>query len=135
LCAATAAARNSKLDTHSCSREHVDERVDAEQIDFPANKIANAWLGDPKEIRCRALRQFARLDETPDSNHQLRAKPQALGLLRSESQVAEHVPARLLNLHYRVSFLPRRLWSSSLNRDLAKSKLYLAVFLLFFSKA
>ena len=134
LCAATTAgSSNSKLDAHACSREHVDEHVDAEQIDLATNKIAYPWLGDSKEIRCRALRQFARLNKAPDFHHQLRAKPQALSLPRSKAQVSEHVPGRLLNFH--VSFLARRLCSRSLNRDLASSKSYLAVFLLFLSNA
>lgn len=131
--ATTAGASNSKLNAHSRSCEHIDERIDAEQVDLAANKIAYPWLGDSEKIRCRALRQFACLDETPDFHHQLRAKPQALSFFRSETQVSEHVPGRPLNLH--VSFPARRLCSSSLNRDLASSKSYLAVFLLFFSKA
>jgi hypothetical protein len=107
LCAATTAgSSNSKLDAHACSREHVDEHVDAEQIDLATNKIAYPWLGDSKEIRCRALRQFARLNKPPDFHHQLRAKPQALSLLRSKAQVSEHVPGRLLNFHVSLTGAP-----------------------------
>jgi hypothetical protein len=104
LCAATTpGSSNSKLDAHACSREHVDERVDAEQIDLATNKIAYPWLGSSKQMRCRALRQFARLDKAPDFHHQLRAKPQALSLFRFETQVSEHVPGRSLNFHVSLS--------------------------------
>jgi hypothetical protein len=97
--ATTFDAGDSKLNAHSASGQHVDKRVDAEQVDLAANEIANSRLGNSKEVRSRTLRQFARSDKTPDFHHQLRAKPQALSLLRSEANVSEDIPRRPLNLH------------------------------------
>src|SRR5260370_15657676 len=127
--------RDSKLNAHSSGREHGDQRVDTEQIDLAANEIANPRLGNSKELCRRTLGQFARPDKTRDFHHQLSATPQALSLLRSEANIPEHIPRRLLNLHSHISRLRYRFWSSSLSRDLARSKSLLAVFLLFFSKA
>jgi hypothetical protein len=118
--ATTIDASDTKLDTHSRAREHVDQRVDAEKVDLAANKIADPWLSDSKEGCCRTLREFACLNQRPCFHHQLGAKPQALGLPGSEAKVTEDVPAGLLNLHRHVSFLRRRFWSNSLNRDLAR---------------
>ncbi len=67
-------------------------RIDAEQVDLAAHKVTDPWLIDSEEFCCRALRQFARLDQVPKLNHQLRAELQALGLLRAKAEVSEHVP-------------------------------------------
>jgi hypothetical protein len=104
LCAApTVDARDSKLNAHSCAREHIDERVEAEQVDLAANEIANPRLGNSKEVCRRTLGQFARPDKARDFHHQLRAKPQALSFFRSEANISEHIPRRLLNLHSQIS--------------------------------
>jgi hypothetical protein len=126
---------DSKLYAHSCSRQHVHQRVDAEEVDLATNEVADPRLRHAKEARRRTLSKFARLDEAPNFHHQLRAKPQALSFFRSEAKVSEHIPGRLLNLHRHVCFLSRRRWNNSLNRDLANAKSYLAIFLVFFSKA
>lgn len=90
---------DAKLNTHSCSREHVDERVDAEQVYLATNKIADPRLRYPKEACRRALSKLACLDETANFHHQLRAQPQAFRLLRSETEISEHIPGRTLNFH------------------------------------
>ena len=85
-----AGRQEAKLDSDPRAGQHVDETLDAEQIDFPANKIADPGLGYSKELRGGVLRQLARLDYLPEFRHQLSAQPQALGLLRSEPEVSEH---------------------------------------------
>src|ERR1700685_3419092 len=106
--ATTVRASDSKLDAHSRPREHVDERVDTEQVDLAAHKIADAWLRNAQQACRRTLRQFVSLNETPDFNHQFRTKPQALGLLRAEAKIPKDVSGGLLNLHRHVCFLRRR---------------------------
>jgi hypothetical protein len=101
--ATTVDARDSKLNAHSSAREHVDQRVYAEQVDLATNEIAYPRLGNSKEVCRRTLRQFARPDKTPYFHHQLSAKPQALSLLRSEANISEHIPRRLLKLHRHIS--------------------------------
>jgi hypothetical protein len=106
--ATTINGSDSKLDAHSCTRKHVDQRVDAEQVYLAANKIADPRLRNSQEACRRTLREFTRLNQTPDLHHQLGAKPQALSLLRTEAKIPEDVTAGLLNLHRHVSFLRRR---------------------------
>jgi hypothetical protein len=86
-----AGGRESKLDPDTRAGQHVDEGLDAEQVYFAANKIADPGLGYPKEFRGGVLRQLACPDEPLEFHHQLSAQAQALSLLRSESEVSEHV--------------------------------------------
>jgi len=83
--------RQAKLDLYSCARQHVNQSLDAEQVDFSANQIAYPGLGYSKELRGGVLRQLARLDQSPEFHHQLSAQPQALGLFRSEPDISEHI--------------------------------------------
>jgi hypothetical protein len=104
----TVDAEDSKLNAYSSVGEHIDQRIDAEQVDLATNEIADPGLRNSKEVCGRTLRQFARLDKTPDFHHQLRAKAQTLSFLRSETNIPEHIPGRLLYLHSHISLLCRR---------------------------
>jgi hypothetical protein len=59
------------LDPHTGSRQHVDESLHTEQVDFPANKIADPRQGYSKELCGRTLSQPACPDHALDLNRQL----------------------------------------------------------------
>jgi hypothetical protein len=80
-----------KLDADAGAGQHVDEGLDAEQLDLSADKVADAGLGYSEELRGGVLRQLACLDQALQFRHQLSAQPKAFGLLRSEPKVFEHV--------------------------------------------
>jgi len=48
------------LDARSC--EHVDQGIDAEELDFPANEVTHAWLRDTKQGGRLALPQAVSLN-------------------------------------------------------------------------
>jgi hypothetical protein len=70
-----AGRQEAKLDPDTRAGQHVDESLDAEQVDFPTNKIADPGLGYSKELRGGVLRQLACLDCPPEFRHQLSAQP------------------------------------------------------------
>ena len=53
--------RRAKLEPNSRAGQHIDESFDAEQVDFPANEIADSGLGYSKGFRRGVLRQLAPL--------------------------------------------------------------------------
>ena len=50
-------AAETKLNTNSRQREHVDERIDAEQVNLTANQITDSRLRDSEALRHLLLRQ------------------------------------------------------------------------------
>jgi hypothetical protein len=99
LSATPAGASESHLDAHSCSCEHADQRVDTEQVDLPADKIANPWLSDVEKLGCCALGQFPLPDNSSQLHHQFRSEPQTLGLLGAKAQIPEYISTGLLNFY------------------------------------
>jgi hypothetical protein len=49
--------RQNESDPEPSLAEHVDERVDAEQIDAPADQVAHPGLGDLEQLRGLGLRE------------------------------------------------------------------------------
>src|SRR5436309_9877000 len=49
--------RSAHVDSHTHTRpgKHVDECVDAEQLDLPAHEITNPWLRDPDQLAAISL--------------------------------------------------------------------------------
>jgi hypothetical protein len=57
---------NPRLDSDAGAGQHVDKSLDAEEIDFPAKKIADPGLSYSEKLRGGILRQLARPDQAPD---------------------------------------------------------------------
>jgi hypothetical protein len=79
------------------SREHVDEAVDAEELDLAAHEIANPRLRYTKEPSGLGLRESAIVNELPNTRHQSGTDPQMSGLVRVEAEISEYIPTRPLN--------------------------------------
>jgi hypothetical protein len=84
----------SQLNPDSRSGEHTDERIDAEQIDFAASKIADTRLGYTEQFRRSALGQLARFHQAPQFEHEVGAKAQTFRLLWAKAEIAEYITAR-----------------------------------------
>ena len=74
-----------KADTRT--PQHLDERIDAEQLDSAANEITHSRLRHPEEPSGTCLGQSAFSDELLDRHHEARAHQEVarlgLGVLRA----------------------------------------------------
>ena len=74
--------------------EHVDEGVDAEEVDLSFVEIADAGLSDAEELGGFRLFQTLRFNGLAEVDHQVRADLQVFGFFRGETQILENVSAR-----------------------------------------
>src|SRR5262249_44818679 len=93
------AAMNREPDSYPGAGQHIDQRVDAEEIDLPAYEIADPRLRHPQHLRRRCLRELPARDQAADLNHKVCPEPQAFSLLRREAKILEHVAARAAHPH------------------------------------
>ena len=77
----------------SSASEHVNQGVDAEEIDPTANQVTDPGLSHSKQPGRRSLTKTAVLDETPHGDHERRANPQVLGLIFAEAEIPEYIAA------------------------------------------
>src|SRR5439155_25077360 len=100
--------RSTHVHSHAYARtrQHVDEGVDAEQLDLAAHEVANPRLRHAEQLCCRGLRELPSLDQPLDLDHQVRPDPEARTLLRPKAEVAEHVPGRPLHSYPSHECLP-----------------------------
>src|SRR5262249_51268835 len=71
--------------------EHLDESVDAEEMDLPAHQVADPRLADSEEPGGLCLGESARLDELREADHQLRSHPQVISTLRRVPKVTKYI--------------------------------------------
>src|SRR5882724_5775204 len=100
--------RSTHVHSHAYARtrQHVDEGVDAEQLDLAAHEVANPRLRHAEQLCCRGLRELPSLDQPLDLDHQVRPDLEARSLLRPKAEVAEHVPGRPLHSYPSHECLP-----------------------------
>src|SRR5713226_7480500 len=77
--------------TDAHMREHVDQCVDAEQVDFAAYHIADARLRDAEQCGGSSLREPPCLEHLANLDHERRPQPQMLRLLPVKPEIAEHI--------------------------------------------
>src|SRR5438093_9257714 len=89
-------ARGPCLDLHPTpgAREHLNQCINAETVDFAGHQVAHAWLAYVEELGGRMLGQFARAHKVDEFDHQVCANPKVLSLVGGEPNVEEHVSAR-----------------------------------------
>src|SRR5262245_46812933 len=119
--------------------EHVDQSVDAEELDLSANQIAYARLCNAEELSSVGLSEGFFLDDGAQVTHQDGPDSEVLGLLLGEAQVLEHVPRGGSDLLGHGFFSPagrlRRSANSTAKRARAVSIARCDVFCVFFSNA
>src|SRR5690349_14901373 len=84
---------------HTASRpgQHVDEAVDAEELNLAAHEIANPRLRHSEQLRCFRLREPALVHQFSNSRHQTGSDPQVSSLVGVEAEISKHVTARSLH--------------------------------------
>ena len=99
---------DNQFDVDSSATEHVDKGVNAEEVDLPFVKVADARLSDTEKFRGLRLFHPLRLDRFAEVNHQGRTDLQVFGLLGGETEITENVSARTCDLlfHKAPSFIP-----------------------------
>jgi len=80
---------NPKINLKPSRRKHVDQRVNAEQVDLPPHEVGDPGLRDTELLCRRALRQACPDDVGGQLLHERRADLQVLGLA---TRVFESVP-------------------------------------------
>lgn len=83
---------------NSSAREHVDERVDAEEIDFSPYQIAYVRLADLEQFRGLCLRESPFVEHPPHRRHESRPNAKVLGLILIKRKIGEHISTRLPQL-------------------------------------
>ncbi len=88
--------------------EHVDKGVNAEEVDLPFVKVADARLSDTEKFCGLCLFHSLRFNLFAEVNHQGRSDLQVFGFLRGETKIPKSVSARTCNLLFREtpSFIP-----------------------------
>lgn len=86
------------IDVDSGTSQHADQGIDAEEIDSPADEVADPRLRDTEQLGRFRLGEAAILDELAYGDHESRTDPQVLGFILVEAQVPEYVSARWSNL-------------------------------------
>jgi len=74
----------------SNASEHIDKGVDAEEVDLPLVKVADARLGDTEQFCGLGLFQALRFDRFAEVNHQGRTDLQVFGFLGGETKIPEN---------------------------------------------
>jgi hypothetical protein len=59
----------SDFDPHTGARQHIDQRIDAEEIDLPSHQVTHARLTHLKQRRRRRLGRFPILQYLPKRRH------------------------------------------------------------------
>src|SRR6516164_1833452 len=91
---------------HSEPAEHVDQRLDAEEMQPPPQEVADARLAHLQQLRELRLLQASRGHDLLNLDQEVRADDEVLGLLLGEAEIAKHVPAR--RRHFQFTFWPHR---------------------------
>src|SRR6185312_3268409 len=63
----------------TCAGQHLDERIDAEPLDFAAREVRDPRLRDVEKLRRFRLRETSGFDETLDLEHEISADTEMLG--------------------------------------------------------
>ena len=72
--------------------KHIDERIGTEEIDTPAEEIADTRLRHAERLGGSPLFESASRDELLYLDHEVRPDQQMFGLLTAKSHITEHVP-------------------------------------------
>jgi hypothetical protein len=75
-------------------REHVDQRVSAQEIDSTLEQVAHTRLGDLEGLRCLSLCDAARCDSLLHFDKEIGAHEKMLSFLGVEADVPKHVVRR-----------------------------------------
>src|SRR5260370_7610336 len=78
--------------THASMSEHVDQCVNAEQVDLATYQVANARLRDTEECGRSSLREPPCLNLLANLDHASRPQLQILPLLPSNPPISQHLP-------------------------------------------
>ena len=78
---------HSKLDPHARLGCHINERIQAKQLDLSFEKLIQARLRDAECTRRGLLSQAALLDKALDSNREIGTQQEVMRLLWRESDV------------------------------------------------
>ena len=89
------------------AREHVNQSVGAEQVNPPAEHVADPRLRDAQQFGGLGLRQSSSCDDLLKLNQQVGANQEVLGLVGGEAEIAEHVAARRRDFQTTFSWHPR----------------------------
>src|SRR5713101_5825755 len=87
---------------HPEPAEHVDQRLDAEEMQATPQEIADARLAHLQLFRELRLLQASRRHDLLNLDQEVRADDEVLGLLLGEAEIAKHVAARWR--HFELTF-------------------------------
>jgi hypothetical protein len=73
--------------------EHVDQRLDAEEMQPAPQEIANAGLTHLQQLCELRLLEPSRCRDLLDLDQKVSSDHEVLGLMRREAEIAKHVPA------------------------------------------
>jgi site-specific DNA-cytosine methylase len=72
-------------------RNHIHQRVDAEQIDLAAHQVADSGLRDPKQLRSLSLREVSRIDHFAELDHEIGSESQVCSVVGLKVEVAKYI--------------------------------------------
>jgi hypothetical protein len=81
------------IDVNACAGQHIDQSIDAKEIDPATNKVTDSGLCDTEELGCFPLGEAAVLDEFAYCDHQCRTDSKVLSLIFVKAKISEYVPA------------------------------------------
>lgn len=94
LCGALPSRGKDNIDVDSSESKHVDQDIDAKEIDPAANEIADPRLSHSKQFGRLSLGEASILDELSHRDHQDRADPKVFAFSLVKVQISKDVPAR-----------------------------------------
>ena|GEM_PF-6771400 len=98
LSSALAGSRKHNIYMDSSESKHVDQSINAKEIDPAANEIADPRLSHSKQFSRFRLSKTSILDELSHRDHQARADSKVLGFSLAKAQISKDVPARRSDL-------------------------------------
>src|SRR4029079_8954482 len=91
--------------------EHVDERLDVEQLDPPAHQVADARRVNAQQLRCGSLGELSLLECFLNLDQEIGPYQKTSGNVLGEADVSKHVSRRLRHAYPRIAPLPlSHLW-------------------------
>src|SRR5712692_1963660 len=79
--------------------EHLDEAVDAKELNLASHEIADARLSHAEQLGRLCLSKTAILDQLAQTDHEFGANAEVLGFVFREPEVTKNVAGRAVNSH------------------------------------
>jgi len=83
------------FDAHASTGKHINECIDAEQIDLPAHEIADTRLRYLEQGGSIGLRQFSIFEQLSEGRYECGANSKMLCFIRVKAEIRKDIPRRL----------------------------------------